>query len=151
MTDKGGISLSPLPKAVGTLKQPPVAHVELATAVEVPEPTPAPVITYTSTGGATNCGSDPYLAQIYQMESGCCPTKWQGEHICPDTYEALHDPSDGWIGYGLCQSTPAIKMSSAGDWQTNWDVQNSWCTNYAVARYGSTANAWAYWQIHRNW
>lgn len=134
------------PPTQNTVPEASYKTVETVSQIEV-----APVITYASTGGATNCGSDPYLAQIYQMESGCCPTKWQGEHVCPDTYEALHDPSDGWIGYGLCQSTPAIKMASAGDWQTNWDAQNSWCTTYAINRYGSTAAAWAYWQIHRNW
>lgn len=104
------------------------------------------------TSGDIDCGSDPYLAQIYQMESGCCPTKWQGEHVCPDTYEALYDVNTPGLGYGLCQSTPAGKMASAGgDWQTNWNTQNSWCTSYADSRYGSTASAWAYWQIHRNW
>lgn len=102
--------------------------------------------------GATNCGSDPYLSQIYQNESGCCPTKWQGEHVCPDTYYATYDPSTPGVGYGLCQSTPAAKMASSGaDWTTSWAEQNAWCTNYAINRYGSTALAWAHWQVFHNW
>lgn len=101
--------------------------------------------------GATDCGSDPYLAHIYQNESGCCPTKWQGETVCPDTYYATYS-TDAQVGYGLCQSTPAGKMASAGaDWTTSWEEQNAWCTQYAVARYGSTELAWAHWQVFHNW
>lgn len=146
-TDKGGITLPPAPKAYKTLPMASLGTVQQVSEVEV-----AVVPVYASTGGATNCGSDPYLAQIYQMESGCCPTKWQGEHVCPDTYEALYDVNTPGLGYGLCQSTPAGKMATAGsDWQTNWNTQNSWCLNYANQRYGSPAAAWAHWQQFRNW
>jgi hypothetical protein len=105
-------------------------------------------------GGGTNCGSDPYLAEIYKRESGCCPTKWQGQTFCPAGFAHIYDGdiSDGWRGYGLCQSTPAIKMANSGaDWATNWVTQNAWCTQYAIVRYGSTAAAWAHWQVAHNW
>jgi uncharacterized protein YabE (DUF348 family) len=78
---------------------------------------------------------------IIGQESGWCATKWQGQYgRCPEFYEELHDPSDSRYGYGLCQSTPGIKMASiAEDWQTNAVAQLQWCYNY-MKGYGS-ANA----------
>ncbi len=78
---------------------------------------------------------------IIGQESGWCTTKWQGQYgRCPEFYEELHDPSDSRYGYGLCQSTPGIKMASiAEDWQTNAVAQLKWCYNY-MQGYGS-ANA----------
>lgn len=110
-------------------------------------PPPVPV-----GGGASNCGSDPNLAYIYQHESGCCPTKWQGETFCPDTYYPTYDINTAGVGYGLCQSTPAGKMASAGaDWATSWATQNAWCTSYANTRYGSTYLAYLHWLGAHNW
>lgn len=81
--------------------------------------------------GTTNCGSDPYMAQIYQRESGCRTT-------------ALNS-----IGcYGIGQSCPASKIAHCG---ADFACQNAWFTNYAVTRYGSTANAWAVWQQQHWW
>lgn len=78
---------------------------------------------------------------IIGQESGWCATKWQGQFgRCPDFYEDLHSTSDNRYGYGLCQSTPAIKMASiADDWQTNAFAQLKWCYSYML-NYGS-ANA----------
>jgi uncharacterized protein YabE (DUF348 family) len=78
---------------------------------------------------------------IIGQESGWCATKWQGQYgRCPEFYEELHDPNDSRYGYGLCQSTPGIKMASiAEDWQTNAVAQLQWCYNY-MKGYGS-ANA----------
>ena len=69
-----------------------------------PQPVAKPV-------AVTNCGSDPYMAQIYQRESGCRTN--------------AVNPSSG--AYGICQALPGTKMASAGaDWQTSWETQNSW-------------------------
>ncbi len=81
---------------------------------------------------------------IISAESGWCPTKWQGEYgRCPAYHGA---PTSPRVGYGLCQATPASKMSTAGaDWASNPVTQLKWCTNYAVTRYGGwqqAANAW---------
>jgi resuscitation-promoting factor RpfB len=93
----------------------------------------------------------PYVNYILGRESGWCATKWQGEvGYCPSYYEALHPVTSGY-GFGLCQSTPAIKMADAGaDWQTNPVTQLKWCTSYALSRYGSWQNAY-YWWIAHNW
>lgn len=54
--------------------------------------------------------------------------------------------------YGLCQSLPASKMSSAGaDYLTNPITQLKWCTGYATGRYGSWAGAYSAWQVQGWW
>lgn len=65
---------------------------------------------------------------IINNESGWCATKWEGEYgYCPEFHGV---PDDG--GYGLCQSTPASKMASAGsDWATSVLTQLKWCNQYA--------------------
>lgn len=97
-------------------------------------------------------GDYPYADYIISRESGWCPTKWQGQiGYCPPYYQELHPPSALW-GYGLCQSTPAGKMASAGsDWQTNAVTQLKWCSGYAKSRHGGWAGAYNYWQTHHNW
>ena len=85
---------------------------------------------------------------IISHESGWCATKWQGSRVCPTEFI----PNGGGPGYGLCQSTPATKMASAGpDWQTNPITQLNWCTSYARARYGGWPQAYTYWLSHRSW
>lgn len=93
----------------------------------------------------------PYANYIISRESGWCPTKWQGQvGYCPPYYEPIHSTDSGF-GYGLCQSTPASKMSSAGsDWQTNAVTQLKWCSGYAIGRYGSWEAAYNFW-ISRHW
>jgi uncharacterized protein YabE (DUF348 family) len=83
----------------------------------------------------------PYVNYIISNESGWCATKWQGQiGYCPAYYQELHALDSGF-GYGLCQSTPAIKMASAGaDWQTNPVTQLKWCYGYMVG-YGSAKAA----------
>ena len=99
----------------------------------------------------------PYVDYIVSRESGWCPTKWQGQYgQCPGYYMDIHDPSSGY-GYGLCQSTPGIKMASAGsDWQTNPVTQLRWCSAYANsgkfnAYGGGWYGAYNYWLSHNNW
>lgn len=97
---------------------------------------------------------DQWLDYIISRESGGCATKWQGQTSCPAGFAHIYDGdiNDTFRGYGLCQSTPAIKMASAGaDWATNPATQIAWCKQYAIARYGSTYNAYQHWLANRNW
>lgn len=93
-----------------------------------------------------------YVNYIVSHESGWCPTKWQGDiGYCPPIFTQQYSDYAG-VGYGLCQSTPPIKMSSFGsDWATNPITQLEWCNNYALSRYGSWYNAYEHWRYYRNW
>lgn len=77
-----------------------------------------------------------YVDDILTKESG-----WN--------YKAVN-PSSG--AYGLCQSLPPGKMSSAGsDYLTNPSTQLRWCASYAKERYGSWQNAHNFWLANRWW
>lgn len=90
-----------------------------------------------------------YVDYIVSHESGWCPTKAQGQYGSCPAYTG-YVPSYG--GYGLCQSTPGIKMESAGsDWATNPVTQLEWCSGYASSRYGGWANAYYHWLAYHNW
>jgi hypothetical protein len=93
-----------------------------------------------------------YVNYIVSRESGWCATKWQGQvGYCPAYYTELYSPSSSH-GYGLCQSTPAGKMASAGgDWQSNPITQMKWCSGYAKSRFGGWSGAYNYWLAHGNW
>lgn len=86
---------------------------------------------------------------IISHESGWCATKWQGQWgYCPPSYIEKYAGAETVtsLGFGLCQSTPAIKMATAGsDWRTNAITQLKWCTSYARGRYGSWQNAYDAW------
>lgn len=86
---------------------------------------------------------------IISHESGWCATKWQGQWgYCPVGYQEKYAgaETDATLGFGLCQSTPAIKMATAGsDWRTNAITQMKWCSSYARLRYGSWQNAYNAW------
>lgn len=87
--------------------------------------------TTATASAASNCGSDPYMSQIYMRESGCRTTA-----VNP-------------IGcYGIGQSCPRSKIAHCG---ADWTCQNAWFTNYANQRYGSPAGAWAFWQKNHWW
>ena len=86
---------------------------------------------------------------IVSHESGWCPTKLQGTHVCPAAAPA-YIPSG--LGYGLAQATPGSKMASAGaDWASNPVTQLRWATGYAIARYGGWQGAYQHWYTHHNW
>lgn len=96
-----------------------------------------------------------YVDYIISREGSWCPTKWQGQWgICPSYYQekfpgAETDPS---LGYGICQSTPAIKMATAGsDWRTNVVTQLKWCSGYAQGRYGGWKGAYEAWLVKHWW
>lgn len=78
-----------------------------------------------------------YVEDVVNNESGWCATKWEGEiGYCPDFHGVPY-----YGGYGMCQSTPARKMASAGsDWKTNPVTQLKWCYAYGN-NYGSWAEA----------
>jgi resuscitation-promoting factor RpfB len=83
-----------------------------------------------------------------------CPTRWQGQSFCPPYYQEKFPGSETHTstGYGLCQSTPAIKMASAGeDWRTNVVTQMKWCHGYAIGRYGTWQAAYESWVRNRWW
>lgn len=98
-----------------------------------------------------SAGDYAYANYIISHESGWCWLKWQGQvGYCPATYVALHSPDAGY-GYGLCQSTPGSKMSSAGgDWQTNPITQLKWCSGYA-SRYGGWGGSYDHWLNYHSW
>ena len=79
--------------------------------------------------------------------------KWEGDiGYCPGSYRDVWGVSNSGKGYGLCQSTPAIKMANAGgDYLESALTQFRWCDSYAQARYGGWANAYNYWIGHGNW
>ncbi len=91
-----------------------------------------------------------YVNYIVSRESGWCATKLQGQiGYCPG-YAPSSFP--GGLGYGLCQSTPATKMSSAGaDWASNPVTQLKWCSGYAAGRYGGWSGAYQHWLANSNW
>ena len=92
-----------------------------------------------------------YAAYIIDHENATwCPTRWQGQNGCPETYVALH-PEDYNTGYGMCQATPGNKMASAGaDWKTNPITQMRWCADYAISRYGSWLSAYNF-KVTNGW
>jgi resuscitation-promoting factor RpfB len=97
----------------------------------------------------------PYVQYIINHENASwCPTRWQGQNYCPQYYAEKFPgaESDPQTGYGLCQSTPANKMSTFGaDWRTNVVTQMRWCDNYATSRYGSWEAAYNFWTRNRWW
>ncbi len=100
-------------------------------------------------------GDYPYVNFILSRESGWCPTKWQGQvGFCPSYYQEKFPGAETAtsLGFGLCQSTPAIKMASAGsDWRTNPVTQLKWCSGYAIGRYGSWEAAYNFWSVRHWW
>jgi uncharacterized protein YabE (DUF348 family) len=94
-------------------------------------------------------GDYQYADYIISHESGWCPTKAQGQYGgCP----AYAGSVPAYGGYGLCQSTPGSKMSSAGaDWATNPVTQLKWCSSYAARTYGGWAAAYNHWLSSHNW
>jgi len=93
-----------------------------------------------------SAGDHDYAAYIINNENALwCPIRWQGTNGCGESYYEKFQGAEtsNQVGYGLCQSTPAIKMESAGaDWRTNAVTQMKWCNSYAMDRYGSWRDAY---------
>lgn len=95
-----------------------------------PDPGSAKAIAYDKVI-ARGWGADQYdcLVALWQRESG-----W-------NVY--AHNKSSG--AYGIPQSLPGSKMSSAGaDWATNPATQIEWGLGYISGRYGSPCGAWGH-------
>lgn len=102
---------------------------------------------------------DPAAAQAYassrlaafgwgQDQMGCLIKLWNHESGWrADAYNS----SSG--AYGIPQSLPASKMSSAGsDWMTNQNTQVDWGLDYINRAYGSPCAAWNFEMSHDpNW
>jgi len=100
-----------------------------AYAAELPAVQPTPAYTAPAPS-VTGCGSDPQMAVIYQMESGC-RTGAYNELGCR----------------GLGQACPGSKLPCS---DSDWNCQDAWFRNYAVERYGSIYNAYIF-RINHNW
>jgi uncharacterized protein YabE (DUF348 family) len=95
-----------------------------------------------------------FAAYIIDNENALwCPIRWQGTIGCAANYYEKFPGAEtsDQVGYGLCQSTPAIKMETAGsDWRTNVVTQMKWCTSYALGRYGSWEAAYNF-KVANGW
>lgn len=90
-------------------------------------------ITLTQTASAASgCGDDQYANFIYMKESGCRLTAQN---------------SSGCLGIG--QACPGSKLLAVCP-NLDYACQNTFFTNYVVARYGSWANAYAEW-LAKGW
>jgi hypothetical protein len=113
----------------------PVPAISVAVPVEaapVPEPepvappvaAPAPISTYHGSG-------DQYLDWIIQHESGGNPYAMNSIGAC-----------------GLGQSLPCSKVLGVCGTLDNVACQIEWVRNYCNSAYGSTYNAYLFWQAH---
>jgi hypothetical protein len=122
-------------------------------AAEAPAP-PEPVVVEVaaSAGWAPPAISpDPGSAQAYAQSAVQARGWGAGEFDC---LVALWSRESGWRvnaynassgAYGIPQSLPGSKMSSAGaDWETNAGTQIEWGLGYIGGRYGSPCGAWAH-------
>jgi hypothetical protein len=54
--------------------------------------------------------------------------------------------------YGIPQASPGAKMAAAGPgWLTSPQTQIRWGEDYIEDQYGTPCQAWAYWQVHKNY
>ena len=54
--------------------------------------------------------------------------------------------------YGIPQASPGTKMAAAGpDWLTSPQTQIRWGEDHIEAQYGTPCQAWAHWQVHKNY
>lgn len=83
-----------------------------------------------------NCGDNAYAAYIYGMESG-------GRVPGNCDVNAMNAGGCGGIG----QACPASKMSCGAD----YSCQNAFFSNYALTRYGSWADAYAFHKANGWW
>ncbi len=109
----------PVPKALKLLETPVFKPQSQVASVYV---APTPV---------TNCGSNPYMAYIYQKESGC----------------ATNAVNPGGCT-GLGQACPGSKLPCS---LYDWTCQDDWFRSYAISTYGSIYNAYIFRVNHNYW
>ena len=77
---------------------------------------------------------------------GCLNNIWLRESKWD---ELAGDPASA---YGIPQASPGAKMAAAGpDWLTSPQTQIRWGEDYIQGQYGTPCQAWAYWQVHKNY
>lgn len=114
-------------KALSKEKNVPPVPAPVTVAVQA-ETAPAPAVEPSTP--VTDCGSDPLMAYIYRVESGC------------------RTNAVNYIGcIGLGQACPGSKLPCS---ENDWNCQNDWFRNYAVQRYGSIYNAYLF-RTENNW
>ncbi|SHH57308.1 Uncharacterized conserved protein YabE, contains G5 and tandem DUF348 domains [Jatrophihabitans endophyticus] len=114
--------------AVGTKK------VVVAPATGTPDPGSAKAYARSLMSSKYGWGNDEYdcLVTMWNHESG-----WRVNAANPSG------------AYGIPQSLPGSKMSSAGpNWQTDYRTQVKWGLGYIQARYDTPCGAWGFWQAH---
>ena len=90
----------------------------------------------------------------WMKAAGISESDWQYvdyiiEHESGWNYRAVNSSS---LAYGLPQSLPASKLSSAGnDWRDNPVTQLKWATQYANERYGGWQQAYNAWRSQNWW
>lgn len=116
-----------------------VAEASKKASAAAPAPAPQPVKVsgtceqWMAQAGITDIANASF---IFHKESGCNPN-------------AVNASSKA---HGVCQALPGNKMATAGsDWYSNPITQMRWCQSYAIGRYGSWANAVAFWKANRWW
>lgn len=144
-----------------------VSRDDFAVTEVIPEPLPAPVVPASAAEPAESQSEtdaaepkvytappaavpDPGSAKAYaygaiasrgwgEEQYNCLVSLWQKES---GWNVAAMNKSSG--AYGIPQSLPGSKMSSAGaDWETNAGTQIEWGLGYITDRYGSPCGAWA--------
>jgi hypothetical protein len=111
----------------------------------VPTPSPTPQVVYTAPPASSH---DDWMAAAGIPASDFGYMDYIVSH--ESTWQITAQNPSG--AYGLCQSLPASKMSSAGsDYLTNPITQLKWCYNYGVTRYGSLSNAASVWSNQHWW
>ena len=85
-------------------------------------------------------------SQGQARQSGCLDHIWQHES---KWNELAGSPGSA---YGIPQASPGAKMAAAGpDWLTSPQTQIRWGEDYIEDQYGTPCQAWAYWQVHKNY
>lgn len=80
------------------------------------------------------------------------PEGWRSDMAWIVSHESSWNPhatNAGSGAYGIPQALPASKLAAAGkDWRDNPITQLKWMLSYIKGRYGTAANAKAFWQSH---
>lgn len=137
----------PIKSAVKT----PVKVVKTPAPVPAPAPTPAPTVApqpveqpvqrvvEASPAAPTGCGDNQYAAYIYGMESG---------GRIPGNCNPTAQNAGGCLG--IAQACPGSKLLAVCP-NLDYACENIFFANYALARYGSWAGAYAFWLAHNYW
>jgi hypothetical protein len=117
----------------------------------VPGSAPASSTPLWSTNTSRQTYADIQLAahgwsQGQARQFGCLDNIWVRES---KWNELAGNPASA---YGIPQASPGAKMAAAGpDWLTNPQTQIRWGEDYIQGQYGTPCQAWAYWQVHKNY